>query len=479
MAAITPPVSKIPTIIKRYQHFKQKSQEQSQELRFLRAKLGDLTQSREKWKSQAKELKKQLRSVRKGGLRSARPRGHRYSTHLIELCLKLYLLGQCSLRGASSVVGLLLGGSRPSKSTIANWLRKAGYYVYSRYPDQAPPGGYALILDESMTLGQQRMLYGLLVPAHKSTRQALGFADILGSVLGVKPSWKAVDVVAFLRAIRPAVRQQICYVVSDFDTTLCKALSDAQLVRIADVGHEIGRFLAATYQTAPDFKAFTSDLAQVKFREIMKPTAYLLPPQARAIARFMNLSTSVEWARRLRQAWPQLSAPEQQTFGFIHHHRALIEELVSLFSWINPLLKDLKQQGLSKANLQSVYAQLAHVQQQAPTQRAQALAQRIQQYLQTEQAKLPHSGSCYHMSSDIIESSFGRLKIRQSPNKLNGVTASVLLLALMTKVDKPGRRLQLDVRQAMEQVTLKMVTAWANQTLLPNQVQRRRKVLKK
>lgn len=38
------------------------------------------------------------------------------------------------------------------------------------------------------------------------------------------------------------------------------------------------------------FKAFSAAVVAVKFKEVMKDTAYLLPPKQRAIARFINLA---------------------------------------------------------------------------------------------------------------------------------------------------------------------------------------------
>ena len=378
------------------------------------------------------------------------------------------------------MIELLFGQAcTPCKSTILNWIRKSGYYVYSSQVAEIPSGGYGLILDESMVIGQERMMCGLLIKGKKEGNRALRISDVVDMLIGVKPSWKAVDVTNFVKSLPAKINQNISYIISDSDSTLRKAITDLCITRICDVGHQMGRFLEQTYKSAPDFQAFSKYLAQLKFREIMRPTAYLLPPKARVIARFMNLSASIQWATKILKVLPKLTLQEQEIFGCIRQHAPLIKEQAQIFEWLNPLLKALKEKGLSKSHIQLVDQQLAQVQRQTKQERPKLLIQRIRQYLNEEQQKLPDSKTTFHMSSDIIESCFGIFKARKSPNKLNGVTPSVLLLALMTKVDSQHKRLEVDVKKAMEDVSLAQVQQWADKNLIQNQVIRRIKTLKK
>lgn len=463
----------------RYQHFKRKSQVQTRELRRLRSRNKELIQSREKWKAKAKLRQRSLIQAHSAASRSGRPRGHRYSTELISISLKLYMLCRCSLRGTVQVLRLFFGDSIPCKSTISNWLRKAGYHVGQSPVAAAPDDTYSLILDESMVIGQQRMLYALLIKGLKQGKKALKLLDVEASFMAVAASWKAHEVGSFLAGVQEKVGSKLRYVICDTDTTLCKALADLGMRRIRDVGHEIARLLRLRFENQADFKDFSRELAQVKFREIMKPMAYLLPPQARTQARFMNLSHSVQWAKRLLRAWPKLSQQEQETFGFIQRYAPLVEELSRLFDWINPLLKQIKEQGLSHALCAQLHTQLDPYSQPSQTAREKAFIEQVQTYLKEEQHKIPPDHSSYHASSDIVESLFGLFKDRRSPNKLHGVTPSVLILSLRTRADPETLTLSLDVKQAMEEVALKDLEIWRKQQLIPNQVQKRINTLKK
>ena len=56
------------------------------------------------------------------------------------------------------------------------------------------------------------------------------------------------------------------------------------------------------------------ELSQVKFREVMNPVAYLLPPRQRSIARFMNLSKVVDWSEKILMKFNELTVHEKKTF---------------------------------------------------------------------------------------------------------------------------------------------------------------------
>jgi hypothetical protein len=61
----------------------------------------------------------------------------------------------------------------------------------------------------------------------------------------------------------------------------------------------------------------------------------------------------------------------------------------------------------------------------------------------------------WHISSDIVESVSGVYKVRKSPNALNGVTPSVLMLPLLTGVNPESGCVRVDFKRALESVFLR------------------------
>ena len=158
--------------------YKEKNAALNKALRRLRQRNKEINESRNFWKGQLKALQavKGLRVCKDTKIRheltlSEGIQGHKYSRHVVSLCISLYALSGCSLRGVIRVLMCLqleLGlkiEEIPSKSSVQNWIQKVGYYEYTHYGQSTYEGGYALIIDECMVIGQQRMVVALGLPS--------------------------------------------------------------------------------------------------------------------------------------------------------------------------------------------------------------------------------------------------------------------------------------------------------------------------
>jgi hypothetical protein len=96
-------------------------------------------------------------------------------------------------------------------------------------------------------------------------------------------------------------------------------------------------------------------------------------------------------------------------------------------------------------------------------------------YLREEAGKLNSEKDVWHISSDIPESIFGVYKARKSPNALNGVTSSVLMLPLLTGVNPESGSVRVDFKRAPESVFLRDIDWWTEDKLPENLMVKRRK----
>ncbi len=83
------------------------------------------------------------------------------------------------------------------------------------------------------------------------------------------------------------------------------------------------------------------------------------------------------------------------------------------------------------------------------------------------------------MSSDIIESDFGILKSKMSPNKLYGFTSMILMLPLYPKTIDYSVADEQDFKVRLANVKLKEIDDWAKANLSRNWVKDRTETLKK
>ena len=407
---------------------------------------------------------------------------HKYNDFVVQMSVELYINFRLGLRCTSAMIEYLsrkLGWeleSIPSPVSIKNWVEKSGYSIYreTAYSDSQP---YAQIIDESMMIGSQRLMLSLGIDAQKTGDKALRFEDVKILDISVSPVWTAEKTGEVLEKVSSANGSPPKYLISDNASILTKAARDKAMTRLPDVGHTMALFVEQVYKKDENFKSFCKEIAEVKFREIMRATAYLLPPKQRSIARFMNLSITVEWADKMLHSLPRLTAEEQKVFGFIKRYPIIINELKGLFEQINGISEKLKKEGLSYKSADKLMKEIKILRASSSSRPRQVL-DACTKYLKELRAKLPDENTVWHVSSDILESMFGYTKIRKSPNPLNGVTTQIFILPVLTKKDSRTGFVDIDFKRALESVFLRDLNDWRIQNLTENLVVKRTKILK-
>jgi hypothetical protein len=465
------------------------AQKKTTEIRKLRHRNRDLTNSRASWKAKYQASQEIVAGLSERRQPPAQTRhevvapsieGHKYDLTMVSICLSLYFFAGCSLRGVKRVLLCLqlnygyFPGELPSKSSIDNWIQKVGYDDYKHIGIDEYVGDYSIVIDESMVVGQQRMMVVLGLPSAKTSDKASDLATVRVLYLAVRASWKAPDVVKFLKDVIKKMGKPPLYVISDGGNNLKKGIKDSGLVRLCDVGHEIAKFVEQTYKHQEVFKAFSTAVAGVKFREVMKDTAYLLPPKQRAIARFMNLTHTVDWAKKMLVALPKLTPIEQQTFAFLKDYQSLINDLSNVFEIVHQILKIIKNKGISYENIEKCLFLMKEYTLKIPN----ILTTKITKYFKDEKEKLTDKAAIWHASSDVIESLFGKFKQRSSTNKLNGVTPLVLSLGLYGQFQDQNAPINDKIKDALQDVSMADLNTWKQKYLIQNQVVRRNKTFK-
>lgn len=466
-----------------------KSVQQHQELkelrkenRKLRSKVKQLESGKATLQEQLEQFKtkfaeqKQLATVRL--LSSENIARHQYSELLISMCVNMYVLGGCGFRGVIRLLSyfnttLKWGLTQlPSKSSVENWVLKAGYHLYETVQQRNGQQDYGIIVDECMVVGQERMLAAVSIAAEKVGSEALGLQDVEVLHLKVKSSWDGDAIKQYVGKLTEKMGKPPVYVISDGNCNLRSGFEKGEVKRVADVGHQLALFVEHLYKEVPEFVSFNKDMAQCRLKEVMKPSAYLLPPKQRVIARFMNLSVVVSWAEKMLGIHAALAMEEKQAYAFINRHSPMIRELSHAFAIINELLSVLKKKGLSYKTIAACIKSCSICKNKI-TGRLKLLMNKIKAYLRDERTKLPDGKTIWHNSSDIIESLFGFYKIRKATNALHGVTPFVLLLPLLTKTDMDHSSINLDFKKAIEGVYMKDLTQWNKDHLIENQIVRR------
>lgn len=202
----------------------------------------------------------------------------------------------------------------------------------------------------------------------------------------------------------------------------------------------------------------------------MTSKAYLLPPNQRSKARFMNLKPQIDWANRILASYGSLDSIERKIFKEMKNHQSIIKELTQIIDLTEGVKQLFHRQGLSK---QSIKMALNKCDQPEYRRRViKAIRRKIINYLHEENLKLPNLKTSWYNSSEVIESIFAKYKNNTSPNTLHGVTPHVLIIPLLTKINQ-----NFDFKAALEDVYLYDINEWAKDHLIENQVEKRKRKL--
>ena len=360
-----------------------------------------------------------------------------------------------------------MGSEIPSHQTIENWIELCGLNI-NRTACSNIKGDYALIFDESITIGSQKLLLILGVPAeHLNHPLKHGEAQALG--LYVSGYWKAEEVAKKINEIIDTVGYAPKYVVSDEGHNLVKATRLEELPHHKDIGHALGNMLKHTFEKDDEFVALTKEMGKKRLSYHLTDKAYLLQPNMRSICRFMNCFEWVEWAYRINHS-TTLTEEEREAFSFVKDHSALVDELYDIMNTYRYVEREIKQHGLSYKTTKDCIDFILHgLVFGDQSRRKIVLGTKMCLYLLDEAKLLPDNKTAHQLSSDIIESKFGYYKGRKSPNNNNGVTSLSLLIPAHTKMCKENED-EYDYKQALESVTIRELRDWRKQNLPANPV---------
>ena len=367
--------------------------------------------------------------------------------------------------------GLL--GTPPSHTTIRTWLAKMGIDMM-RHKKIDMAEAYALILDASISVNDQQVLLALKVPADH-TGKALTHAD--GEVVGmaVSNSWPAEEVKDFCNEIALEQKHAPEYCITDNGKNLKKAMSLLKLPHHKDISHTFAMYLKWIYEEDEEFANFKSLVGNTKHLALTK-FAYLMPPKQRSMARFMNMYSIIDWAKKILLNYNRMTKDERYYFSFVYRNAGFVEELDEVLSTYTDIMKLCKQEGFSLKTI----AKCKETMRQRlldGNERMRRLKDYMSGYLDTECRLLTTKHPVHNISSDIIESDFGLFKDRMPMNKTNGFTESILFIPLKAKFHDIDSVKRLDINKAMERTTMDHVKLWKTCNLKPNPIVKRRNLL--
>ncbi|MDR2026808.1 MAG: hypothetical protein LBQ01_04515 [Prevotellaceae bacterium] len=245
-----------------------------QENKALRKSKEKLEHEKEQLERKAEDLESQLQRRIPSESSGSPIERHKYMDFIVAICVEICVTCHCGLRTAIKILGIFKKRCPyiplyeiPSHNSISNWIHKCGYEEYGKRGTDMPER-YALIIDESMMVGSEKLMLVLGVPAEKEGEKSLTLGDAKVLYMGVRKSWTGNDIEKVLDEIKEKTGQSPVYVISDNAVTISKAVNGKGYVHVRDAGHSMALAVQHEYEKQEDFKSLMKPVADVKFKEI-------------------------------------------------------------------------------------------------------------------------------------------------------------------------------------------------------------------
>ena len=369
-------------------------------------------------------------------------------------------------------------GKVPCYNTVENWMKKLGLSVYEN--DRAPcrGGKYAVVVDESIFINSEKLLLLLGIPAHHKG-EPVKHEDV--TVVGMKVGkvFNGDDIKREIEASAKEAGSSPEYIINDQGHNLTNGVAKSGIDQHIDISHAMGTCLKKVYSKQPDFVAFTSKLGDIRLQYHLTNKAYLLPPNMRTIARFINMSIWVDWGQCMLHAFSTLPKEMQEAYSFIPENRELLDELAVAIDAVRYVEKLCKTKGFNIDTCNECKHYIVKNVIGNANNRRSKLGIKMLEYFRKEEALLINDRQNDNISSDIIESDFGIFKSKKSPNKLYGITPFVLLIPLYPKLVNKSVTDTFNFKERLVNVKLRDIDTWASKNMSKNWVTERTKTLKK
>ena len=439
--------------------------------RKLRKSNKNLKVSRSTWKSKNRSKGLRINNLEhKLKRRGCKAFKHHYELWLVGLCVTLRLKGKCSYRSVRRILEILnihfdLGLRRlPCANSIENWVSKIGLFYLQE--DRWPIWGkeVCLIIDESIRVGQEKLLLILSSRAMKLSKEALKYSDVKVCYLGGRVSWTADLIKKEVEKLKKALGFKVQYILSDEDSKLRKSARLLELPHVADISHAVGSCLRKTFEAAVDYQSFMKLITAFQYKSVNQSLSYLRPPKQRIKARFMNQKQVITWAVKMLNRFSELNEKESAFFSELQNHQPIIEILDKCMAVGQEVSLLLKTEGLNHQTLKSAFQFLENENSEEGL--IPVFLNHLKSYLIGYQSimnkNIPKN---INICSDVIESLFGVYKERISKNPIAGVSLLSLELPLCCLKENE----QLDIKQGLEYCFLSDLDEWKNTYSADNQ----------
>ena len=357
----------------------------------------------------------------------------------------------------------------PDWTTVRTWLLRLGVAALEEPVEAADD--WVWLADHSNQIGPEKALVilGLRASLMPPPGTALTHDDV--RVLAVEPgvSWTRDDMSRAYDALAERIGAPLA-VVADGAVELQKGAEILRTRRtdtliLGDFKHHAANVLKHVVGGDARFAAFTSQIGSTRSAIQQTELGHLTPPSSKPKARFMNLAATLRWARMV--SW-QLGQPRSQArrditaarmndkLGWLRAFRPDLVRWSACQSVVSASVTFINEQGVFPGAADRLAAELRPLSVCAAS---QAVADRLVEFVRQSAAQLT-AGQRLPLSTEILESSFGRFKQLERQHSQGGFTSLLAAFGALLKPATPD-----SIRRDLARVSVPRMRTWVANNL--------------
>jgi hypothetical protein len=405
---------------------------------------------------------------------------HQFGPKMISVCVNLArAIGLRSTVRCLRIVLDWLGvtGTLPDWTTIRTWLMRVGVAAIEEPIERADD--WVWMADHSNQIGPEKALVILGLRASKMPPPGVSLAHQDIRLLCVEPgvSWKREDMARAYKKLADKIGSPMALIV-DGAVELREGAEVLQkygkeVVILSDFKHYAANVLKKIVGDSEAFVKFTSQLGCTRSAIQQTELGHLTPPSPRPKARFMNLATTLKWAKMV--LW-QLSHPHSPTcrgiatarmnekLGWLRTFREDVPCWNACQAVVSTSITFVNEQGLFRGAANQLASKLESLR---TCNDSRAIADRLLDFVRQSEEKLDE-GQRLPLSTEILESSFGLFKQLERQHSKGGFTSLLAAFGALLRPATPQ-----SIRRDFTRVSTKQLKSWVKQNLKTTLVSKR------
>lgn len=398
--------------------------------------------------------------------------GHHFSTKLIAISIELGK--RVGFRAAADVLRIMfkaLGISQkaPSHDAIEQWTLRFG--VSSLQNTFTPEQRVLWMADHSSQIGSERVLLiiGIALDDLPSIGDTLDFENI--KVLAVVPgdNWKTEDVAREYAKLAKKIGSPV-YLLCDGACELRDAAETLEkdgkkTIVLGDLKHYAANLLEKEIGKSERFQSFITQVGLTRSRIQQTELSHFSPPTQRQKSRFMNLGPMLQWATMVLYHLAHPESPSQKgvepqrmeaKLGWLREYVDDVAQWGQCQEVINRSLAVINRRGPDSGTAEEVDEALreANPDWRSEETAASRIGCRIIDWIRESASKL-HAGDRAWISTEILESLFGRFKQLERQHSKGGFTRLIGAIPALCKTVTASM-----VRECFSRLNSKELRQW-------------------